>query len=114
MSPYELRTFSVAFEDHRLDESGFQHVMAPQLSSRHLERPITVSDVAHIFPDVIRHTETPLVRTGPAPLLLLSRLSRDNGITVVLTAEGSDEVFLGYDLFKETVVRLFCLRQPTS
>lgn len=114
ISPYDLRTFSVAFEDHRLDESGFQQVMARELSSLHLERAITVADVARSFPAVIRHTETPLVRTGPAPLLLLSRLSRDNGITVVLTGEGSDEVFLGYDLFKETVVRLFCLRRPTS
>lgn len=114
VSPYELRTFSVAFDDHRLDESGFQQIMAQQLSSRHLERSISLSDVVRVFPDVIRHTETPLVRTGPAPLLLLSQLSRDNGITVVLTGEGADEVFLGYDLFKETVVRLFCLRQPTS
>lgn len=114
VSPYELRTFSVAFDDKRLDESSFQQVMARQLSSRHVEQVISLADVADVFPNVIRHTETPLVRTGPAPLLLLSRLSRDNGITVVLTGEGSDEVFLGYDLFKETVVRLFCLRQPTS
>jgi asparagine synthase (glutamine-hydrolysing) len=113
-SPYELRTFSVGFDDHRLDESGFQQIMAKELSSRHLARPISLSDVVNVFPDVIRHTETPLVRTGPAPLMLLSRLSRENGITVVLTGEGSDEVFLGYDLFKETVVRLFCLRQPAS
>ena len=113
-SPYELRTFSVGFDDPRLDESAFQEIMAQQLSSRHLARRISLSDVVGVFPDVIRHTETPVVRTGPAPLMLLSRLSRENGITVVLTGEGSDEVFLGYDLFKETVVRLFCLRQPAS
>jgi asparagine synthase (glutamine-hydrolysing) len=70
--------------------------------------------VAAVFPEVVRHTETPLVRTAPAPLWLLARLTRQQGIKVVLTGEGSDELFLGYDLFKETVVRLFCLRQPES
>jgi asparagine synthase (glutamine-hydrolysing) len=63
---------------------------------------------------VVTHAETPLVRTAPAPLYLLSRVTRDHGIKVVLTGEGADELFLGYDLFKETAVRLFCLRQPAS
>jgi asparagine synthase (glutamine-hydrolysing) len=47
-------------------------------------------------------------------MYLLARLTRERAIKVVLTGEGSDEIFLGYDLFKETVVRRFCLRQPTS
>ena len=37
-------------------------------------------DIARVFPDVIRHAETPLVRTAPAPLYLLSRLTREHGI----------------------------------
>jgi asparagine synthase (glutamine-hydrolysing) len=47
-------------------------------------------------------------------MYLLSRLTREGGIKVVLTGEGADELFLGYDLFKETLVRHFCLRQPDS
>src|SRR2546423_187594 len=80
---------------------------------RAVER-IAGRDIARVFPDVIRHAETPLLRTAPAPLYLLSRLTRGNGIKVVLTGEGADEVFLGYDLFKDTAVRLFCLRHPES
>ena len=70
--------------------------------------------IAEVFPDVVRHTETPLVRTAPAPLYLLARLTGRSGIKVVLTGEGADEVFLGYDLFKEAAVRAFCGRQPES
>src|SRR5690606_4742164 len=55
-----------------------------------------------------------LIRSAPAPLFLLSKLTRERGIRVVLTGEGADELFLGYDLFKEVVVRRFCLRQPQS
>lgn len=114
MSPHDLRTFSVTFEDPQLDESDFQRLVADQLGSRHAVQHIGRDEIGAIFPDVIRHAETPLVRTAPAPLYLLSRLTRDRGIKVVLTGEGADELFLGYDLFKETVVRHFCLRQPGS
>jgi asparagine synthase (glutamine-hydrolysing) len=111
-SPHELRTFSVTFEDPRFDESPFQRAVAAQVRSRHAVLRIGPGDIARVFPEVIRHAETPLLRTAPAPLYLLSRLAREHGIKVVLTGEGSDEVFLGYELFKETAVRLLCLEQP--
>jgi asparagine synthase (glutamine-hydrolysing) len=113
-SPYQLRTFSVTFEDPRLDEGEFQRLVARELHSRHLVRPIGPGDIAAVFPEVVRHAESPLVRTAPAPMYLLARLTREHNIKVVLTGEGSDELFLGYDLFKETTLRLFCLRQPGS
>src|SRR5690606_37066967 len=97
-----------------LDESEFQHTVASSIGSRHMVQHIGDREVADCFPGVIRHTETPLVRTGPAPLYLLSRLTREGGIKVVLTGDGADELFLGYDLFKETQLRHFCLRQPHS
>ena len=54
------------------------------------------------------------MRTAPAPLLLLSKLVREQGYKVVLTGEGSDEVLGGYDIFKEAKVRRFWARQPDS
>jgi asparagine synthase (glutamine-hydrolysing) len=113
-SPHQLRTFSVTFDDPRFDEREFQRLVAGEVRSRHAIQAIGPTEVAAVFPEVVRHTETPLVRTAPAPLLLLARLTRQHGIKVVLTGEGSDELFLGYDLFKETAVRLFCQRQPDS
>jgi asparagine synthase (glutamine-hydrolysing) len=114
MSPYELRTFSVTFDDPRFDESEYQRLVAADVKSVHALQPIRQTETGDVFPEVVRHAETPLVRTAPAPMYLLSRLTRDRGIKVVLTGEGSDELFLGYDLYKETVVRLFCMRQPAS
>ena len=113
-SSAELRTFSVAFADPRYDERAHQEAVAQAVRSRHAVQHIGPADIAGVFPEVIRHTETPLVRTAPAPLYLLSRLARERGIKVVLSGEGADELFYGYDLFKETVVREFCLRQPAS
>jgi len=113
-SPHELRTFSVTFDDPAFDESAFQRLVAEQIGSRHAVAHVGPGEIARVFPDVVRHAETPLVRTAAAPMYLLAKLARDHGITVVLTGEGADELFLGYDLFKETAVREFCLRQPRS
>jgi asparagine synthase (glutamine-hydrolysing) len=109
-----VHTFSVAFEDPRFDESPEQLEMARWGSTVHEVERVSAADIAQVFPEVVRHAETPLVRTAPAPLYLLSRRTREHGIKVVLSGEGADELFGGYDLFKDTAVRLFCLRQPDS
>src|SRR6185503_10566037 len=54
------------------------------------------------------------LRTAPAPMFLLSRLVRQAGIKVVLTGEGADEMFAGYDIFREAKVRRWWARQPQS
>ncbi len=113
-SPHVLRTFSVTFEDPALDESMYQQAVAAAVRSQHAVRRIGSGDIARVFPDVVRHAETPLVRTAPAPLYLLSGLVGEHGIKVVLSGEGSDEVFLGYDLFKEAIIRLLCWQRPQS
>lgn len=109
-----LRSFSVSFDDPRFDEGAYQREVAAGVGSIHAVRRIGDGDIGRVFPDVVWHAETPLLRTAPAPLYLLSQLTRERGIKVVLSGEGSDEVFWGYDLFKDTAVRLFCLRQPAS
>jgi asparagine synthase (glutamine-hydrolysing) len=110
MTPHTLRTFSVVFEDPALNEAAYQQQMSAALGSLHNVREIGAADIATVFPRVVAHAETPLLRTAPAPMYLLAQLTREAGIKVVLTGEGSDELFLGYDLFKEAALRRFCLR----
>jgi len=109
-----FQTFSLRFEDAEFDETRFQRLMAERLGSEHHEVIVSRRDIAHAFPDVVRHTERPILRTAPAPLFLLSKLVRDAGIKVVLTGEGADEMFGGYDLFREGKVRRFWARRPAS
>ncbi|MDH4027606.1 MAG: asparagine synthase (glutamine-hydrolyzing) [Nitrospirota bacterium] len=109
-----LRTFSVAFHDEAYDESIYQKHMIEYLNTDHSEIRCSYSDIGSIFPDVIWHTEMPVLRTAPAPLYLLSKLVRENGYKVVLTGEGADEILAGYDIFKETKVRRFLEKNPAS
>ena len=109
-----LQTFSLTFEDPEFDESAYQRQMADFLGVRHCAFRCTALDIGNAFPDLIRHTETPVLRTAPAPLMLLARHVHEAGLKVVLTGEGADEVFGGYDLFKEGKIRRFWARQPDS
>ncbi|HKW48595.1 MAG TPA: asparagine synthase (glutamine-hydrolyzing) [Gemmatimonadaceae bacterium] len=109
-----LQTLSVTSDDPQSEERNQQLRIAHLLSTRHNVVQVGASDIANVFPDVVWHAETPLLRTAAAPRYLLARAARDAGIRVVLAEEGSNELFLGYDLFKETMIRLFCLRQPES
>lgn len=107
-------TFSLRFEDAEYDETVYQRMMAEHIGSDHREVVVSRADIARVFPEVIRHTERPVLRTAPAPLYLLSKLVHDSGIKVVLTGEGADEMFAGYDLFREARIRRFWARQPAS
>lgn len=109
-----LHTFSVRFADQTFDEGGYQKRMVAELGTEHEEITVSAADIAGIFPEVVAHTETPVLRAAPAPMFLLSRLVRDNGFKVVVTGEGADEVLAGYDLFREARVRLFWARDPDS
>lgn len=109
-----LDTFSISFSDSAFDESVYQQRMAAFLGTAHQVVHATHADIGQAFPDIIWHTETPLMRTSPAPMFLLSKLVRDRRFKVVLTGEGADEFLAGYDIFKEAAVRRFWARQPNS
>ena len=109
-----LKTFSVSFEDSAFDESVFQREASTFLGTEHGEVRCAYDDIADVFPRVIWHTEMPITRTAPAPLFLLSRLVRDSGFKVVVTGEGADEMFGGYDIYKEAKIRRFWGQQPDS
>lgn len=113
-SDVRLRTFSVCFEDAEFDESEYQQTMVGHLGTEHTAVRCTQQQIGAAFARLIQHTETPVVRTAPVPLMILSEHVRQSGFKVVLTGEGADEVFGGYDLFKEAKIRRFWARQPQS
>ena len=110
----DLKTFSVAFSDARFDEREFQQQMVNHLGTDHRQIEVSGADIGRAFADVVWFAERPMMRTAPAPLLSLSGLVRSNGTKVVLTGEGADEVFVGYNIFREDKARRFWARSPDS
>jgi asparagine synthase (glutamine-hydrolysing) len=109
-----LKTFSMSFEESAFDETPFQKELVTFFGTDHHQAGIANREIRDHLPDVLWHCETPLLRTAPVPLLMLSRLVREHNFKVVLTGEGADEVFGGYNLFKEAKVRAFWGRHPQS
>ncbi len=109
-----LHTFSIAFEDKQYDESEYQNALVKRLGTQHHTFNCTTEDIAGALPRVIHHAEKPMFRTAPIPMFLLSRSVREAGFKVVLTGEGADEVFAGYDIFRENFVREQMLRDDVE
>ncbi len=109
-----LRTFSLSFDDAEFDESPYQRALAEHLGTTSTDVRCRREDIRDAFPRAVWHAETTLLRTAPAPLMLLADRVRAEGYKVVLTGEGADEVFGGYDIFKEARIRRFWARQPAS
>ena len=110
----ELQTFAVRFADPAFDETAEQRRMAGLLGTDHHEIVCGPEEIQRALLDVVWHCETPLLRTAPIPLFLLSGLVRDTSRKVVLTGEGADELLAGYSIFKEDAVRRFWARDPAS
>ena len=109
-----LRSFSLTFEDAEFDEREHQQALVDKLGTEHSAIEASKADIAAAFPRMVRHAESPVVRTAPVPMMLLADSVRAAGYKVVLTGEGADEAFGGYDIFKEAAIRRFVARAPRS
>ncbi|HCC70859.1 MAG TPA: asparagine synthase (glutamine-hydrolyzing), partial [Bacteroidales bacterium] len=114
IEPGVLNTFSIGFTEKDFDESRYQEEAIKYLDTNHKNIYCSSRDIAEYFPAVVWHSETPVTRTAPTPMMILSKLVRDNNIKVVITGEGSDEILAGYDIFRETIIRRFWASQPGS
>jgi asparagine synthase (glutamine-hydrolysing) len=110
----DVQTFGIRFDQGAFDEGEHQAKMVSFLGTRHQEVQATREAIGDAFAQTLWHCEKPLLRTAPVPLFLLSDVVRRSGLKVVLTGEGADEVFGGYNIFKEAKVRRFWARQPDS
>lgn len=112
--PNRLRTFSLTFADAEFDEREYQQQVVAALQTEHSAQSVSQQGIGAALPRAIRHIEAPIVRTAGVPLMLLADQVRASQFKVVLSGEGADEVFGGYDLFKEAKIRRFWARQPDS
>lgn len=109
-----LSTYSVAFSDGAYDEREYQQTVARALGTSHRTTLVDRDAIAGLLPEVVDHAEQVVLRSAPAPLFALSELVHANDTKVVLTGEGADEIFFGYELYRETRIRQFWARRSSS
>lgn len=114
IEPGILQTFSIGFSEKEFDESEYQNLVSEYFNTRHKSLNCSSKEISEIFPEIVWHTETPILRTSPAPMYYLSKFVRNNNIKVVITGEGADEFLGGYNIFKENKIRRFWSKFPDS
>ena len=110
----DVRTFGIRFDSERFDEGKHQNLMVSFLNVNHTDLKATNEQIGASLSDCLWHCEKPLLRTGPVPLFLLSDVVRRSGYKVVITGEGADEIFGGYNIFREAKIRRFLAKYPNS
>jgi len=112
--PRGLSSYAIGFRDARFDESSYQDRLVEGLGTNLTRVTVDAADIAELLPRAVALSEKPTLRTAPTPLLRLSAAVNRDGLKVVLTGEGADELFAGYDIFREAKIRRFWARDPGS
>ena len=99
----EISTFTVGFADSGFaDERPYARLAAETFGSRHYDMTITASDFAAFLPQYVWHMEEPVCEPPAVALYYVSKLAR-NYVKVLLSGEGGDEAFAGYDNYRSMV-----------
>jgi asparagine synthase (glutamine-hydrolysing) len=96
-----VRTFSVGFAEPDADELPYARLVARSIGAQHHEVVVSPGEFFDALPRLIWHEDEPLAFPSSIPLYFVSRLASEH-VKVVLTGEGSDELFLGYNRYRVT------------
>lgn len=92
----DFHTFSLGFTDRSFDESDYAALVAQKAGTMHHRIEVTPGKVAGLLPGYLAHIDEPYADGSAIPTWLLAEeASKD--VTVLLSGEGGDEVFAGYD-----------------
>jgi asparagine synthase (glutamine-hydrolysing) len=105
-----VRTFSIGFDDPELDEAGHARAVAGHLGTRHHELYVGSREVLEVVGELPAIQDEPLGDNSAVPSLLLARLARRE-VTVALSGDGGDELFLGYTSYLECLERWRSMRR---
>jgi asparagine synthase (glutamine-hydrolysing) len=97
-----VRTFAVGFEEAESSELPYARIAARAFRSVHSERVVTAQDFFRALPRLLWHEDEPIAFPSSIPLYFVSQLAQ-RSVKVVLSGEGSDELFAGYNRYRVTL-----------
>ncbi|EOG8710671.1 asparagine synthase (glutamine-hydrolyzing) [Bacillus paranthracis] len=95
-----LLTFSVGFEHRGFSEIDVAKETAEKLGVKNYNVLVTPQEFMNEFPKIMWHMDDPLADPAAVPLYFVAKEARKH-VTVVLSGEGSDELFGGYNIYRE-------------
>jgi len=101
-NPGRLRSYSIGFPESIFDESAYAFKIASLLGVEHTAIDFTLEDFLNIWELATYHNDEPINHPHSLPIFKLTRVAAKD-VTVLLSGEGADEVFLGYEHYKTTL-----------
>lgn len=99
LSSVKVNTFSIGFEENKLNESEYAKAVANYLGTEHHEFIVSHNDAIKLIDSITGTYDEPFADSSCIPTMLVSKLARDH-VTVTLSGEGGDELFFGYGAYK--------------
>lgn len=97
----KVKTFSVTFEEEEYSEARYARMIAEKFKTEHQEIRLTPDDFLGLLPDALQAMDHP---SGDGPnTYVVSKVTRESGITVALSGLGGDELFAGYSIFQRSL-----------
>src|SRR5205823_5250841 len=94
-----VKTFAVGYSEAEFSELSYARHVAGVIGTDHHEVVIGMEDFFNALPRLIWHEDEPITWPSSVSLYFVSKLAREH-VTVVLTGEGSDEMFGGYARYR--------------
>jgi asparagine synthase (glutamine-hydrolysing) len=94
----KLKTFSIGFKESKFDESKFAAAVAKHVGTDHINYLLSEKEAVEMVDQYLDHFDEPFADTSAIPTMLVSKLARKE-VTVALTGDGGDELFLGYGAY---------------
>ena len=96
VSDERVRTFTIGFHSKNENEAEFAKDVADYLGTEHTERYISSDELFEQIKDVAKFYDEPLADSSQIPSMLVSKVAKE-GATVILSGDGGDELFSGYE-----------------
>lgn len=98
VSSEKVRTFNVSFDEGEFSEAKYAKQIADKFNTEHHEIKLTPNDFLKQLPEALNAMDHP---SGDGPnSYIVSKATKNAGITMALSGLGGDELFAGYDIFK--------------
>lgn len=95
----KVKTFSIGYETKKYDESEYALNVAKELGTDHHAFRLTEAEVEDFLSSIIHQYDEPFADSSAYPTMIVSKLARQH-VTVTLSGDGADELFLGYGMYK--------------
>jgi len=98
-SALPVNTFSIGFKEGKYNEAGYAAEVAKHLGTHHHEFTVTEQDAMGLIDRMIDAYDEPFADSSAIPTMLVSKLAREH-VTMTLSGDGGDELFLGYGTYR--------------